>query len=142
VLSLLASELSVSLLWEIEKMQWRTEDVVLVHLPRDTRSVRRLGVDQANELAAALARETGLSHLPLLYRKKHAKQQKKLSAKQRVENLQDAFGVREVPQGCCVVLIDDVVTTGASLSVGAAVLRAAGVKELLCVCVAQTPKKA
>ena len=140
-LRLLASELAVGLCREIEKLDWDRESTVLVHLPRDVRSIRRHGADQAALLARALASETGLSHLPLLYRIKRVKQQKKLSATERAGNLRDAFAAREIPANCCVVLVDDVVTTGASMSAGVHALHKVGVKSILCVSVAQTPKR-
>ena len=141
VTALLARELGAELLKELEKLGWERERVVLTHLPRDTRSVRRFGTDQAQVLALALARETQLCCRPLLYRTKHVKTQKKLRAKERERNLRDVFAVREMPKGCCVVLVDDVVTTGASMSAAVRALRAAGIRDVLCVGVAQTPKK-
>ncbi len=141
VLRMLASELAVTLDKELEKLGWERDNTFLIHLPRDPRSIHRHGADQAELLARALAKETGLLHLPLLYRTKRVKQQKKLSAAARESNLRGAFAVREIPANCCAVLVDDVVTTGASLSAGAHALRKQGVKEILCVSVAQTPKK-
>ncbi len=141
IVALLARELGAELLKELEKLGWERERVMLTHLPRDVRSVRREGTDQAQVLAKALAKETQLCCRPLLYRTKHVKTQKKLSAKERERNLRDVFAVREIPNGCRVVLVDDVVTTGASMSAAVRVLRAAGVKEILCVGVAQTRKK-
>ena len=140
-LHMLASELAVGLCREIEKLGWERENTVLVHLPRDPRSVRRHGADQAELLARALAAEAGFSHLPLLYRTKRVKQQKNLSASERAGNLRDAFAAREIPANCCAVLVDDVVTTGASMSAGVHALHKQGVKNVLCVSVAQTPKK-
>ena len=139
--ALLAKELALSLSAELDKLGWPREHVVLVHLPRDVKKARRSGTDQAKALAQALARQTGLAHLPLLRRKKRVKEQKKLSAKAREANLRDAFAVSEIPKECYAVLVDDVVTTGASMSAGVRALRGAGVKEVLCLCVAQTPKR-
>lgn len=138
---MLAKELRDSIFKETEKLGWEKEHVVLVHLPRERRSVRRYGADQAEVLALMLAKQTGFSHLPLLYRRKHAKQQKKLNARERAQNLCGVFGVREVPERCMVILVDDVVTTGASMSAGVHALSTAGIKDVLCVAVAQTPKK-
>ena len=141
VTATVAKELAASLHEELFKLKWEKERIVVAHLPRDARNVRRHGIDQAKVLARALAWESGLSYASLLHRKARAKTQKKLSAKERAENLRDAFGVNEIPSGCCVVLVDDVVTTGASLAAAATALRKAGVKDLICVCIAQTPKK-
>ena len=141
VIRLLAEELAGGVLAEMGRLGWEREHVLLAHLPRDKRKVRREGVDQSVLLARALAKACGLPHARILYRTKHAKTQKKLSAKERALNLKDAFAVKDEPKDVCVILIDDVVTTGASLSAGAHALRQAGVKEFFCVSVAQTPKK-
>lgn len=141
VTAMLADELSASVLSEMKKLGWQKEETVIVHLPRDKRRVRREGTDQSLALARALAAKTEITHRCLLYRAKRVKTQKKLSAKERASNLQDAFAVREVPKACCVILLDDVVTTGATLASAARALRAAGVKNMLCVAAAQTLKK-
>ena len=141
VLAWMARELSVTLAVELDKLGWDPTHTVLVHLPRDARSVRRFGADQAAALAGALAREMNLSHQSLLCRKKRTKPQKSLNAKARAENLRAVFGVRPLPQECRVILVDDVVTTGATLCAAAQALRDAGVTDVLCVAMAQTPKK-
>ena len=141
VLNMLARELAVSLCLELEKLGWKRDDTVLVHLPRDPRSIRRHGADQAVLLARALAKETGLAYFPLLYRTKRVRQQKKLSAIERAHNLRDAFGVKECSTPKFAVLVDDVVTTGASLSAAVYALRKQGIKGVICVSIAQTPKK-
>ncbi len=141
VTAMLARELSDALLKEAERLGWEKACIILTHLLRDVRSVRREGVDQAEVLARALAKQMEASHQPLLCRTKRARTQKKLTAKERERNLRGAFAAKEVSDGCRVILVDDVVTTGASMSAAVRALRAAGAKEVLCVSVAQTPKK-
>ena len=137
----LAKELADGVLKAIERAGFDKSQALLLHLPRARKALRRYGVDQAQELARALCAETGIPCTSLLYRKKSAKPQKKLDAKARAVNLAEAFGVREVPRDKLLILVDDVVTTGATLGVAASLLRAAGAKSVIAVAVAQTEKK-
>ncbi len=111
---------------------------VVCHLPRQSRNRRRAGFDQAEELAKALAAELQLTYLPLLKRIHDGVPQKKLSRRERAKNLQGAFALTEGAKGLRVLLVDDVVTTGAGMAAGAALLDAA---EKIAVSVAFTEKK-
>lgn len=137
----LAKELEIGLRAVLEKEECAITDVVFTHIPRDRATRRRYGTDQAEALARALGERMGIPHLSLLRRLKRTKTQKKLSAKERMVNLVGAFAVCEVPRDKCVVLVDDVVTTGATVAAAASLLRAAGVKRLATLCVAVTEKK-
>jgi ComF family protein len=118
---------------------------VICFVPRSSRAVLKHGVDQSEELARSLSQQSGIPLSCALERIKGGKEQKKLSAAERVKNTKRLFALREGREteisGKTVILVDDVVTTGASLCAAALALREAGVKELLCVALAQTPKK-
>lgn len=98
---------------------------VPLHRPR----LRQRGYDQALELARPLARGAGLPLLDRgLQRRRDTAPQSTLDARQRRRNLRDAFAVpsgAELPMH--VALVDDVMTTGATLHAAAAALRRAGV---------------
>lgn len=102
---------------------------VLVPIPLHLRRLRQRGYDQALELACPLARQLGmpLAHR-LLTRPKATDAQSRLGKSSRRCNLAGAFAVnasRPVPQH--VVLVDDVMTTGATLAAAAMALKSAGV---------------
>ena len=137
----LAQELESGLLQALAKEGCAVTDALLVHVPRDRAARRRTGTDQAEALARALSRRTGIVHRPLLKRTKRTKIQKTLTAKERMRNLVDAFAASEVPSGTCVILVDDVVTTGATTAVAASRLRAAGAEKLITLAIAVTEKK-
>ena len=115
--------------------------VVIAHLPRNKRSVLLHGFDQAAELAKALAEVTGYERAVLLKRGRDTVEQKSLTAKERAENMKGAFRLHGDPAGKTVLLVDDVVTTGAGISEAARLLYGAGASRVLAVSVALTLPK-
>lgn len=102
---------------------------VLVPISLHVARLRERGYDQALELARVLARLHGLPLRPdLLRRVRATAPQSRLDAKARRRNLHRAFETtasNDVPEH--VVLVDDVMTTGATLHAAAHALRRAGV---------------
>ena len=91
--------------------------------------------NQANALAESIARACGRKVDPFaLIRVKPTVPQVGLSRAQRASNVQGAFAVPEEAQlsveGRAIVLIDDVMTTGATLNAAARVLLCAGAKRV------------
>lgn len=110
--------------------------VVLVPLSKQRR--RERGYDQTLLLAQVLVQlfEPPLHVCMTLQRQRDTKPQSHLKdAKERKENVTNAFVVREPlsVKGKDVVLLDDVVTTGATLSSARATLRKAGARNVMCV---------
>lgn len=105
---------------------------VLVPVPIHAARRRERGFDQAEDLAAAIARELGLPWLPALERRTRTIAQHSLGRRERAANLGGAFAVREGHRqaiaGRWIVIVDDVSTTGATLTECAAALRGAGVR--------------
>ena len=104
-------------------------DAVIVPVPLHRQRLRMRGYDQALELAKPLA---AACTLPLrddvLHRARATAAQSRLHAGQRKRNLRNAFEVEatdSLPE--CVVLVDDVMTTGATLHAAAKALRNAGI---------------
>ena len=100
----------------------------LVPVPLHRARLRQRGYNQALELARPLARLLGLPlRTDLLRRSRATLAQSRLDASARAANLRDAFEVplrARVPAH--VVLIDDVMTTGATLNAAAEALLEAG----------------
>jgi ComF family protein len=103
-------------------------DAVIVPVPTATGRVRGRGYDQAKLLARALSRETRLPCLDCLVRRGQT-HQVGASRAERQRQLHGAFRPRKLDQirGKHIVLVDDVVTTGATLETAARVLRQSGV---------------
>jgi ComF family protein len=101
----------------------------LLPLPLARARLRRRGYDQALELARPLARAFGIPLLDgVLVRRRDTAPQSTLDAAARRRNLRGAFAV---PAGAGLpahlALVDDVMTTGATLHAAARALRRAGV---------------
>ena len=104
----------------------------LVPVPlHDTRLGRR-GYDQALELAAPLARRLRIPLLAdALLRTRATAPQSELDAVARQRNLRHAFAIRaDAPLPDHVVLVDDVMTTGATLEAATRALLRAGVRQV------------
>lgn len=102
---------------------------VMVPVPLHPRRLRQRGHDQAAELARPLARALGLPCRRLLRRRIATAPQSELDAAARRRNLRNAFEcVAPAPEH--VVLVDDVMTTGATLRAAAAALRRAGARRI------------
>lgn len=103
----------------------------IVPVPLHLYRLRSRGYDQALELARPIALHLGVPLCDrLLQRARHTAPQSQLDAAARRGNLRGAFAVRDQGHAALpghVVLVDDVMTTGATLQAAAHALYAAGV---------------
>jgi ComF family protein len=102
----------------------------LVPVPLGRRRLRERGYNQAEVLAAAVAARTGVPVYPgVLVRTRDTRTQTALGPSQRRANVAGAFGARDrLPAGTRVALVDDVLTTGATLAACAAALAPSGAR--------------
>jgi ComF family protein len=122
-----------------------TPDDWLLPLPLSTERLAWRGFNQAWELTRALVRESGCratSDASLLLRIRHTRPQSELQRSARMGNLKGAFAVEPLRAaeltGRRVVLVDDVMTSGASLLTAASVLRQAGARHVSAVVLTRT----
>jgi len=100
---------------------------LLLPVPLHPRRLFARRFNQAALLARAIARASGRPWSPdRLRRRKNTPSQGGLSRRQRLENMRGAFAVRGRLDGMRILLIDDVMTTGATAEACAKVLRRAG----------------
>lgn len=103
-------------------------------VPLSRRRLRRRGYDQARLLAEAVAKRSGIPCVPSLRKLRHTRAQSATGgAEKRRKNVRNAYAAihTEEIKGSTVLLIDDIVTTGATLCECAGVLKKAGVKEII-----------
>lgn len=108
------------------------KDAILVPVPSSPSNSKKRGFSHTTLIAKALVRQLpGLRTRELLRSKAKRLDQVGLSPSQRVENLQGAFraelrGFRS--EGRSIVLVDDVLTSGATMSEAITCLRASGLE--------------
>ncbi len=131
----LAAELSET----VRRQILPNETYVVTHVVRNRRQKKKYGFDQSECLARALADALALPYVAALNREKKAHVQKKISgADARRENVKGAFSPAHgvTLRGKRVLLVDDIITTGASVAECARVLRRMGAREVIGVCAA------
>jgi ComF family protein len=118
------------------RARFKMEEVDLI-VPVPLKTGRRLdrGYNQCDYLAAALAGRCGV-HLEkkVLKRTGSPARQSSLSEEERRKNVKGTFAVRrgKAVAGKTVMVVDDVMTTGATLSECSKVLKAAGAARVWC----------
>ncbi|MBI4726169.1 ComF family protein [candidate division TA06 bacterium] len=120
---------------------YQTADLILA-VPLHPARKRERGYNQAQLLAQALGK---LLNKPcpekIIFRARHNRTQTKLNKQQRLENVRDIFTVKkpELVKGKRIILIDDVLTTGATIGSCASSLLAAGASQVLALTAAAAP---
>ena len=106
-------------------------DYAVIPVPLHKQRLRERGYNQILEVARPLARAL---RLPLLttavQRQQPTRAQSGLSAKARVRNLKGAFSVSAKALPASVLIVDDVITTGATIDELAKTLDKAGVEKI------------
>jgi len=128
-----------------ERQTWEVD--CLVPIPLAHARLAERGFNQAEMIAAALRRhwpETlAVRGPPLrcrwLARRRETQRQTALGGAARRLNLDSGFVAAPAAAGAVVALVDDVMTTGATLDAAARALRAAGARAVVAMVVARTP---
>lgn len=120
---------------------------LIIPMPLSTQRLQSRGFNQAWELAKALAQKThsvATADAQLLLRVKHTRPQSELQREARLANVKGAFELDPLRAsevaGKRIVLVDDVMTSGASIFTASGVLRAAGAAHITAVVLARTPQ--
>ncbi len=109
----------------------------IVPIPLYRRKQKRRGYNQAEILAKELGRALGIPVCTdLLIRVRDTKPQKTLNDAERKNNLKNAFKTAQnIVQLRCILVVDDIYTTGSTLDSAAAVLKEAGAARIYACCI-------
>ncbi len=111
-------------------------DMILSYVPSDGKTRRQRGYDQAELLARSYAKLNGLQFATVLTRACHTKQVG-LSRARRLQNIQGNFVCYKDVAGKSIVLIDDVITTAATVSECSKTLKESGAKRIWALAIAK-----
>lgn len=118
----LAAPLAERLAVTLELRNWAFDFIVPV--PLSVNRVAERGYNQSDLLGRRVAEQMNIRYRPdVLRRERDTEQQARLNIQQRAENVKDAFAAAEDAADQSVLLIDDVVTTGATLEACADALK-------------------
>ena len=113
----------------------------ITYVPMRKRDIQKRGYNQTKLLAKEVSGILGLPFVTLLKKNRDTMEQKKLSAEERKKNVKDAFSLAS--KRCDItskniLIIDDVCTTGSTLSESARVLKSAGAGKVFAAVFAKT----
>ncbi len=112
---------------------------VIIPMPLADARLRERGFNQAQEIARHVAKITGITLMPRACRKvRDTAPQAALPWKERAKNMRKAFVCDEDFAGLHVAVVDDVMTTGATLNELARNLKRAGASRVTGIMVART----
>lgn len=112
---------------------------MIVSVPLHPKREQSRGYNQSYLIARELGRELGIKNEPrLLARVKNTHSQSLLKRDERLENIKDAFRITDTSrvEGKAIFLVDDILTTGATLNECSRVLKGAGAKKIVAAVIA------
>lgn len=107
------------------------ESDAIVPVPLTAKGLRQRGFNQSLLIARVVSKKTGIPlNIDTLFKIKETPPQVGLSASERHKNLAGAFTTKGTIKGSRILLVDDVVTTGATAAACSKALLKAGAQEI------------
>lgn len=134
-----ARELSQEILRYLVKAGEKPESWFICYPPRTKKRVRQFGFDQGRELAREISRYTGISHVNLFSRTGN-ELQKTLRLPDRKRCAERSLALRKGADTARrkYIIVDDIITTGATVNSCASLLMKNGASAVFPVCVSRT----
>ena len=139
VLSFLADELSEAIKYSLGDS---LENSVITNVPRRRKAIVSFGYDHAKALARAVSSRLGIEYVSIL-KSKSKKAQKSVYGNERMTNAVFDYKCKETLslKGKTVILVDDIVTTGSSMSNSATLIKALRPKRIVGACLGTAYKE-
>ena len=127
-----AGDILAEFLEEYITKNLKYKEYIITYIPLSKKSKKSRGFNQCEYIAEKTARDLSIEVLDVLIKQKETKEQKKLKRDERYENIKDAFNIKKgiEVKNYNIILIDDVVTTGATLQEAYKLLKKFEVKEI------------
>ncbi|WP_235189703.1 ComF family protein [Methylotenera sp. L2L1] len=142
--SLNLAQTFASLFVEKKHTQLTTQNEInlIIPMPMHQNRLKERGFNQALEIAKLLSKAFTIKlDYTSCQRTKHTPPQASLNLKDRIKNIKGAFGCQQNLQNLNIAIVDDVMTTGASLNELAKTLKQAGAAHVECWVMARTLPK-
>ena len=139
VLSFLADELALAL---VNSIDFSKDTYIITNVPRRRKAIVNFGYDHAKELAMKVSDRLQLEYIEIL-KSKSKKSQKSVYGQERMENAKFDYVCPEnfSLKGKIVIIVDDIVTTGASMSNCATLIKALKPKRIIGACLGTAYKE-
>jgi ComF family protein len=139
VLSFLSMELATAIKCSIDV---KPSEFVVTNVPRRKSAIVNYGYDHSKELARAVAKNLGIEYVDIL-KSKAKKAQKSVYGTERMLNAAFDYKCDEEfsLKGKSVILIDDIITTGSSISNSATLIRGLKPKRIISACLGTAYKE-
>ena len=115
----LANRIGIFMANRLKKLEFSKEKTIIIPVPLHKTRMRERGYNQSALLCSVIASESNLPfNDQILQRIRYTQSQTKLNAAERIKNVQNAFKVsspKEI-ESKIIVLVDDVITTGATIN--------------------------
>ena len=120
---------TIELATAIENSLILDNSYVITNVPRRRSSIIKYGIDHSEILAKSIAKHFGVSYIKTLKSKAKA-EQKSLSRDERLKNT-DFYLITNVSlKDKNIIIVDDIITTGASIAASATLIKALGPKNI------------
>ncbi len=144
VFSFLASQLAPRVSEMLAQTDTGRENAVITYVPRSVRAGIKYGFDQSEMICRELSEISGIPCITAI-RRRSGREQKKMKAQSRKKNASHAFVAdsrltESDIKGKYVILFDDVVTTGSSMSACADIIMERHPALIAGLCIARTEK--
>ena len=127
-------------IYDILKNREDFSEAVITYVPRRREAIKKYGSDQAYELAKAIC-EISDKEIRSLFTRRGNKEQKNMNSEQRHKNVRKSYfakeGIEDEVCGKRVFIVDDIITTGSTVSYLADILLDHGAKSVSAVSVAR-----
>ena len=133
----LGEALAAQMVEFVHSLEWEVD--MLLPIPLGKKRLQERGYNQVALVAEPLAYHVGLAYLPkALWKRKDTRSQVGLKHSQRRENVQNAYQADpEAVRRKSILIMDDVATTGSTISSSTEALLAAGAREVYAITIAR-----